>query len=93
MLGIDPSVIDIVHGDTSKIPFGMGTYGSRSLAVCGSAIVRATEKDHRQSQPNRGTYVGDRAIQSWISQMAIQRRRVRTDPSALAKWLESLHPA
>ncbi|MFN3661698.1 xanthine dehydrogenase family protein molybdopterin-binding subunit [Yoonia sp.] len=44
MLGIDPQSIDIVHGDTSKIPFGMGTYGSRSLAVCGSAMVRATEK-------------------------------------------------
>jgi carbon-monoxide dehydrogenase large subunit len=44
MLGIDPSTVDIVHGDTSKIPFGMGTYGSRSLAVCGSAMVRATEK-------------------------------------------------
>jgi carbon-monoxide dehydrogenase large subunit len=44
MLGIDPAAIDIVHGDTSKIPFGMGTYGSRSLAVCGSAVVRATEK-------------------------------------------------
>ena len=44
MLGIDPASIDIVHGDTSKIPFGMGTYGSRSLAVCGSAMVRATEK-------------------------------------------------
>ena len=44
MLGIDPANIDIVHGDTSKIPFGMGTYGSRSLAVCGSAMVRATEK-------------------------------------------------
>ncbi|MCK0120722.1 xanthine dehydrogenase family protein molybdopterin-binding subunit [Loktanella sp. F6476L] len=44
MLGIDPASIDIVHGDTSKIPFGMGTYGSRSLAVCGSAVVRATEK-------------------------------------------------
>ena len=44
MLGIDPESIDIVHGDTSKIPFGMGTYGSRSLAVCGSAVVRATEK-------------------------------------------------
>ncbi len=44
MLGIDPGSIDIVHGDTSKIPFGMGTYGSRSLAVCGSAVVRATEK-------------------------------------------------
>ncbi len=44
MLGIDPGAVDIVHGDTSKIPFGMGTYGSRSLAVCGSAVVRATEK-------------------------------------------------
>ena len=44
MLGIDESLIDIVHGDTSKIPFGMGSYGSRSLAVCGSAVVRATEK-------------------------------------------------
>ena len=44
MLGIDEGMIDIVHGDTSKIPFGMGTYGSRSLAVCGSAMVRATEK-------------------------------------------------
>jgi carbon-monoxide dehydrogenase large subunit len=44
MLGIDAQSIDIVHGDTSKIPFGMGSYGSRSLAVCGSAVVRATEK-------------------------------------------------
>ena len=44
MLGIDASQVEIVHGDTSKIPFGMGTYGSRSLAVCGSAMVRATEK-------------------------------------------------
>ncbi len=44
MLGVDPQSVDIVHGDTSKIPFGMGTYGSRSLAVCGSAVVRATEK-------------------------------------------------
>ena len=44
MLGIDEASVDIVHGDTSKIPFGMGTYGSRSLAVCGSAVVRATEK-------------------------------------------------
>ena len=44
MIGIDPSQVEIVHGDTAKVPFGMGTYGSRSLAVCGSAMVRATEK-------------------------------------------------
>ena len=44
MLGIDEHSIEIVHGDTGKIPFGMGTYGSRSLAVGGSAIWKATEK-------------------------------------------------
>ncbi len=44
MIGIDVSQIDIVHGDTSKTPMGMGTYGSRSIAVGGSAMVRATEK-------------------------------------------------
>ncbi len=44
MLGIDAAQVDIVHGDTAKIPFGMGTYGSRSLAVGGSAIVKSVEK-------------------------------------------------
>jgi carbon-monoxide dehydrogenase large subunit len=36
--------VEIVHGDTEQIPFGMGTYGSRSLAVGGSAISRALDK-------------------------------------------------
>ncbi len=44
MIGIDESMIEIVHGDTANTPMGMGTYGSRSLAVGGSAMVRATEK-------------------------------------------------
>ena len=44
MIGIDADQIEIVHGDTANSPMGMGTYGSRSLAVGGSAIVRATEK-------------------------------------------------
>ncbi len=43
-LGIPMESIDIVHGDTAKIPFGMGTYGSRSLSVGGSAIVKAIDK-------------------------------------------------
>ncbi|MAQ85623.1 xanthine dehydrogenase family protein molybdopterin-binding subunit [Psychromarinibacter halotolerans] len=44
MIGIDESQVEIVHGDTANTPMGMGTYGSRSLAVGGSAMVRATEK-------------------------------------------------
>jgi aerobic carbon-monoxide dehydrogenase large subunit len=43
-LGIDSGQIEIVHGDTAKVPYGMGTYGSRSLAVGGTAIVKALDK-------------------------------------------------
>ena len=43
-LGLPIENVDIVHGDTSKILFGMGTYGSRSLAVGGTAIVKALDK-------------------------------------------------
>jgi carbon-monoxide dehydrogenase large subunit len=43
-LGIPADDVDIVHGDTGRVLFGMGTYGSRSLAVGGTAIVRALDK-------------------------------------------------
>jgi len=43
-LGVPIEQIEVVHGDTNKIPFGMGTYGSRSLAVGGSALVKAMDK-------------------------------------------------
>ncbi|MBN9147561.1 MULTISPECIES: xanthine dehydrogenase family protein molybdopterin-binding subunit [unclassified Nitrobacter] len=43
-LGISIDQVQIVHGDTDKVQFGMGTYGSRSAAVGLSAIVKAMEK-------------------------------------------------
>ena len=43
-LGVPISQVSIVHGDTDKVQFGMGTYGSRSAAVGLSAIVKALEK-------------------------------------------------
>lgn len=43
-LGIPVALVSIVHGDTDKVQFGMGTYGSRSGAVGMSAIVKAMEK-------------------------------------------------
>ena len=43
-LGIPVENVEIVHGDTGRVPFGMGTYGSRSLAVGGTAIVKAVDK-------------------------------------------------
>ncbi len=44
LLGVDYDSVEIVHGDTARIPFGMGTYGSRSIAVGGAAIVKAIDK-------------------------------------------------
>ncbi len=43
-LGVDMKDIEVVHGDTGRVPFGMGTYGSRSAAVGGSALVRSAQK-------------------------------------------------
>jgi carbon-monoxide dehydrogenase large subunit len=43
-LGIPIDSVSIVHGDTDKVQFGMGTYGSRSGAVGMSAIVKALDK-------------------------------------------------
>ncbi|MGC1776658.1 MAG: xanthine dehydrogenase family protein molybdopterin-binding subunit [Xanthobacteraceae bacterium] len=43
-LGIPIDDVSIVHGDTDKVQFGMGTYGSRSGAVGMSALVKALDK-------------------------------------------------
>ena len=43
-LGVPVEDVEVVHGDTNAIPFGMGTYGSRSTAVGGSALIYAARK-------------------------------------------------
>ncbi len=43
-LGCDPQNVEIMHGDTGTGPHGLGTYGSRTTAVGGEALVRATNK-------------------------------------------------
>ena len=43
-LGVPIESVEVVHGDTGRVNFGMGTYGSRSACVGGSALVRSAEK-------------------------------------------------
>jgi carbon-monoxide dehydrogenase large subunit len=43
-IGIPPEQVEIVHSDTDKGPYGMGTYGSRTLAVGGESAARAATK-------------------------------------------------
>jgi carbon-monoxide dehydrogenase large subunit len=49
-LGVDFDNVSIVHGDTARVPFGMGTYGSRSAAVGGVALMNALEKIRTKSR-------------------------------------------
>jgi carbon-monoxide dehydrogenase large subunit len=44
LLGVSSSLVEVVHGDTARSPFGLGTYGSRSAAVGGGAIAKAVGK-------------------------------------------------
>ncbi|WP_267596100.1 aerobic carbon-monoxide dehydrogenase large subunit [Carbonactinospora thermoautotrophica] len=43
-LGIPPEDIDVIHGDTDQTPFGLGTYGSRSMPVSGAAAAVVSRK-------------------------------------------------
>jgi carbon-monoxide dehydrogenase large subunit len=43
-LGVPFEQVEIVHGDTGRLEFGLGTYGSRSVAVGGSALSTASDK-------------------------------------------------
>ena len=44
LLGVPAEKVEIVEGDTGRVPYGTGTFGSRSMAVGGSALYRAAEK-------------------------------------------------
>ena len=43
-MGLSVDCIDVIYGDTSQVPFGQGTYGSRSISMAGPAIVQAADK-------------------------------------------------
>jgi carbon-monoxide dehydrogenase large subunit len=43
-LGLSPDDVEVVHGDTDRTPFGLGTYGSRSTPVSGAAAVVAARR-------------------------------------------------
>jgi carbon-monoxide dehydrogenase large subunit len=49
-LGIPPADVDVVHGDTDRTPFGLGTYGSRSTPVSGAAAALVARKVREQAR-------------------------------------------
>ena len=57
-LGIPIENIEIIHGDTDKVQFGMGTYGSRAAAVGMSAIAAALDKIEAKGKRIAGYVLG-----------------------------------
>jgi carbon-monoxide dehydrogenase large subunit len=47
VLGTDASSVSVRDGDTDAVPYGMGTWGSRSAVMGGGAVVRAAEQVRR----------------------------------------------
>jgi carbon-monoxide dehydrogenase large subunit len=43
-LGVPFEDVTVLHGDTSQVPFGIGTFGSRAIAIGGTAIVMSVQK-------------------------------------------------
>ena len=66
-LGIGMDDVEIVHGDTGRVPFGMGTYGSRSAAVGGSAIHMSLAEARKDKEATRGAPPSRRHRKTWNS--------------------------
>jgi carbon-monoxide dehydrogenase large subunit len=77
-LGLTPDDVDVVHGDTDRTPFGLGTYGSRSTPVSGAAAVIVARKVRE-----RAKIVAAAMLESSPDDLewAEGRWRVRGDPA------------
>ena len=100
-LGIPPEDIDVVHGDTDRTPFGLGTYGSRSTPVSGRGdgassrarcATRRGSSRRRCSRSRRTTSSGRRAAGSSRAtrRRARRSRRSRWAPTASVELPEGV---
>ena len=76
-LGIPIENVSIVHGDTDKVQFGMGTYGSRSGAVGMSAIVKALDKVEAKAKKVAAYHAGGGGRRHRVQGRQVHRRRHR----------------
>jgi aerobic carbon-monoxide dehydrogenase large subunit len=76
-LGLRPDDVEVVHGDTDRTPFGLGTYGSRSTPVSGAAAVVAARKVRERARTVAAALLEvDEQDLEWLD----GKWRVRGDP-------------
>jgi carbon-monoxide dehydrogenase large subunit len=67
-LGVPVEDVEIIHGDTERTPYGVGTYGSRSAAIGGSALVKSAEKIR-----NKITKIAAHQLEAAVEDMVYDR--------------------
>ena len=82
-LGIPMEHVDIVHGDTGLVPFGMGTYGSRSASVGGTAIIDVDQQDQGEGQEDRRPSPGSLAAGHRVRQRPVPGEGLAPEGGAL----------
>jgi carbon-monoxide dehydrogenase large subunit len=96
-LGVPLSGIEIIEGDTDQVPFGSGTFGSRSIAVGGSAIVRAAakiiEKGSRIAAHLLEASVEDIAFAGGVFSVAGTDRRITLPEVARVAHIPTSYPS
>ncbi len=101
-LGIPMGDVEIVHGDTGRVPFGMGTYGSRSASVGGTAIVMSLDKIKEkgkkiaahllEANPKDMEYVGGQFVVKGSPQKAIPFGQVALTAYVPHNYPEGVEP-
>jgi carbon-monoxide dehydrogenase large subunit len=101
-LGIPMDDVEIVHGDTGRVPFGMGTYGSRSASVGGTAIVMSLDKIKEkgkkiaahllEANPKDMEYVGGNFVVKGSPQKAIPFGQVALTAYVPHNYPEGVEP-
>src|SRR5581483_2574301 len=104
-LGYQVDEVEVLHGDTSVVPLGMDTYGSRSLAVGGVALYHAAEKivakaktlaahvlgvDEAQVDHVRGTFHGPEGAVT-LKELALQAWTAHNLPDGMEPGLEATY--
>ena len=101
-LGIPMDDVEIVHGDTGRVPFGMGTYGSRSASVGGTAIIMSLDKIKEkgkkiaahllEANPKDMEYVGGQFVVKGAPQKAIPFGQVALTAYVPHNYPEGVEP-
>jgi aerobic carbon-monoxide dehydrogenase large subunit len=86
-LGIPMDQVTVIHGDTDLIPVGVGTYGSRSLQLGGSAVHKAAIEVKDQAQHQVADML-EAAEADVVLDTATGRWQVRGDPDTSLSWAQ-----